>query len=287
VFRASDRQSLDDLARLPLQLANGQRTTLGAVATLSVLRGPRAIERYNRMTATVLSGTLTPKTTLDEVQPRIQKAMQAYSLPPGYSWKFGSGVEENDDTQKTMLVSICLAFVMIYLVMAALFESALHPIAILSSVLFAVVGIVWFFVVTRTSLTVMAMIGFMILMGVIVNIGIVLISHVINLRARGLSREQALIQAGRDRLRPILMTSVTTLLAMLPLALGQAQLAAGGPGGSGPAYFPMARAIIGGLAFSGLVSLFFVPQFYLWVDDFADWRRRIAAAARAPRPQQI
>jgi HAE1 family hydrophobic/amphiphilic exporter-1 len=163
--------------------------------------------------------------------------------------------------------------------MAALFESLLHPIAILSSILFAAVGIVWFFVLSLTSLTIMAMIGFMILMGVIVNIGIVLVSHIINLRAQGMARDAAIVQAGRDRLRPILMTSVTTLLAMLPLALGQAQLAAGGPGGSGPAYYPMARAIIGGLAFSGLVSLFFVPQFYLWVDEFAAWRRGLAAAA--------
>jgi hydrophobic/amphiphilic exporter-1 (mainly G- bacteria), HAE1 family len=285
MFRATDRQSIDDLSRLPINLPGGGRTSLGAIANFQITQGPRAIERYNRQTAITLNGTLNQGATLEEVKPRIEAAMEAFAWPAGYGWKFGSGVEQNDDTQAAMLISIALAFVMIYLVMAALFESLLHPISILSSILFAAVGIVWLFVVTRTSLTLMAMIGFMILMGVVVNIGIVLISHIINLRAQGMPRDAAIVQAGKDRLRPILMTAATTLLAMLPLGLGQAQLAGGGPGGSGPAYYPMARAIIGGLAFSGVVSLFFVPQFYIWVDDFANWRRALtSASSRASRP---
>jgi HAE1 family hydrophobic/amphiphilic exporter-1 len=122
----------------------------------------------------------------------------------------------------------------------------------------------------------MAMIGFMILIGVVVNIGIVLIAHVIDLRESGLSRRDALLQAGRDRLRPILMTTLTTLFGMLPLAIGDAQL---GGSGQGPAYFPMARAIIGGLAFSAAVSLLIVPMFYVWFDDLNLWRRRVFGRA--------
>jgi HAE1 family hydrophobic/amphiphilic exporter-1 len=105
-----------------------------------------------------------------------------------------------------------------------------------------------------------------------VNIGIVLIAHVIDLREAGLPRREAILQAGRDRLRPILMTTLTTLLGMLPLAIGDAQI---GGGGEGPAYYPMARAIMGGLGFSALVSLLIVPMFYVWFDDLNEWRRRV------------
>jgi HAE1 family hydrophobic/amphiphilic exporter-1 len=120
----------------------------------------------------------------------------------------------------------------------------------------------------------MAMIGFMILIGVVVNIGIVLIAHVIDLRESGLPRREAILQAGRDRLRPILMTVLTTLLGMLPLAVGDAQV---GGSGEGPAYYPMARAIMGGLGFSAAVSLLIVPMFYVWFDDLNIWRRRVFA----------
>ena len=103
----------------------------------------------------------------------------------------------------------------------------------------------WFLFVTLTPMTFMAMIGILILMGVVVNNGIVLVAHIAQLRAAGMERTAAIIQAGRDRLRPILMTTLTTLLAMLPLAIGDAQV--GGGSNGGPAYYPMARAIIGGL----------------------------------------
>ena len=116
------------------------------------------------------------------------------------------------------------------------------------------------------------MIGILILMGVVVNNGIVLVAHIAQLRAVGMERMAAIIQAGRDRLRPILMTTLTTLLAMLPLAIGDAQV--GGGSNGGPAYYPMARAIIGGLAFSTIVSLLIVPSMYVWLDNAARWTQR-------------
>ena len=125
----------------------------------------------------------------------------------------------------------------------------------------------------RPTITMMAMIGFMVLIGVVVNIGIVLIAHVIDLREAGLDRRAAILQAGRDRLRPIMMTTLTTLLGLLPLAVGDARV--GGLGGDGPSYQPMARAIMGGLMFSAAVSLLIVPMFYVWFDDLNAWRRRV------------
>jgi HAE1 family hydrophobic/amphiphilic exporter-1 len=172
-----------------------------------------------------------------------------------------------------------LAVVLIFLVMASLFESTLYPLSIITSIVFAIVGSIWFLTLTGTTITMMAMIGFMVLMGVVVNIGIVLIAHVIDLRHSGLPRHQAILQAGRDRLRPIMMTTLTTLLGMLPLAVGDAQV---GGGGEGPAYHPLARAVIGGLMFSAIVSLIIVPLFYVWFDDLNHWRQRVFGAKPDP-----
>lgn len=230
----------------------------------------------------MIAGNLEAGTTLDQIKERITPVMEQFPLPPGYTWKFGRGAEQNDETVNTMLLNILLAVVMIYLVMAALFESALSPVSILTSILFAVVGVCWFLFATLTPMTFMAMIGIMILMGVVVNNGIVLVAHIVHLRASGLERMDAIVQAGRDRLRPILMTTLTTLLAMLPLAIGDAQV--GGGSNGGPAYYPMARTIIGGLAFSTVVSLLIVPSMYVWLDNAARWTRKIGVRSPAPVP---
>jgi HAE1 family hydrophobic/amphiphilic exporter-1 len=271
-FRESDRQSIEDLAKVPVMLPDGTRTELGAVAEFEVQPSDREIQRVNRLTTVSVTANLAKGTTMEEARKRVEPVMNDYALPPGYSWKFGRGFEENDKAVQTMAQNMILAVVLIFLVMAALFESTLYPLSIITSILFAIVGSIWFLALTGTTITMMAMIGFMILIGVVVNIGIVLIAHVIDLREAGLPRRDAILQAGRDRLRPILMTTLTTLLGMLPLAVGDAQI---GGGGEGPAYYPMARAIMGGLGFSALVSLLIVPMFYIWFDDLNEWRRRV------------
>jgi HAE1 family hydrophobic/amphiphilic exporter-1 len=271
-FRESDRQSVEDLARVPVMLPDGSRTDLGAVAEFVVKPSDREIQRLNRLTTVVIVANLTKGTTMEEVRARVEPVMAAYALPAGYTWKFGRGFEENDKAIQTMTQNMLLAVVLIFLVMASLFESALYPLSIITSIVFAIVGSIWFLTLTGTTITMMAMIGFMVLMGVVVNIGIVLIAHVIDLRHAGMPRHQAILQAGRDRLRPIMMTTLTTLLGMLPLAIGDAQV---GGGGEGPAYYPLARAIIGGLAFSAIVSLIIVPMFYVWFDDLNLWRKRV------------
>jgi HAE1 family hydrophobic/amphiphilic exporter-1 len=277
-FRESDRQSVEDLARLPVMLPDGSRTNLGAVADFVVMPSDREIQRLNRLTTVVINANLAKDTTLDEVRDRVKPIMEAYPLPAGYTWKFGRGFEENDKAIQTMTQNMLLAVVLIFLVMASLFESALYPLSIITSIVFAIVGSIWFLTLTGTTITMMAMIGFMVLMGVVVNIGIVLIAHVIDLRHAGLPRHQAILQAGRDRLRPIMMTTLTTLLGLAPLAIGDAQV---GGGGEGPAYYPLARAIIGGLAFSAVVSLIIVPLFYVWFDDLNLWRQRVFGHAEA------
>jgi HAE1 family hydrophobic/amphiphilic exporter-1 len=173
-----------------------------------------------------------------------------------------------------MLLNLLLALALIYLVMAALFESLIYPAAIWSSIIFAVVGVFWFFFATGTAFSVMAWIGVLILIGVVVNNGIVLIDHINYLRASGLPRTEAIVQGGRDRLRPILMTALTTILGLIPLCIGTTQI-----GGDGPPYFPMARAIVGGLAFSTVVTLIMLPTIYVVLDDLRNWGRRTVQAS--------
>ncbi len=275
-FREDDKQNVEQLADLPLYTPDGRRITLGSIASLEIGAAPDTIRRTDRQTAVILSGTLEDEISMDDMRPRVESMMEQIDLPPGYSWKFGRGFERVDDTQATMTINLLLGIACIFLVMAALFESLILPFSIiLGSILFSIFGVFLFFAATGTTFSFMAMIGIMILIGVVVNNGIVLVDHVNNLRMEGLPRTEAIIQGGRDRLRPILMTVATTIVGLTPLALGTTQI-----GGDGPPYYPMARAIIGGLAFSTVVSLLVVPALYIYFDRLAAWGRQVMRTAR-------
>ena len=282
-FRDDEKQSIEQLANLPLYTPAGDRVTLGSIASLRVGNSPATIRRTDRQTSVILSANLDSDFSMDAVRPDVKSLMDQIDLPPGYSWKFGRGFERNDETQAMMMTNIILGVACIFLVMAALFESMLLPFSIiLGSIAFSIFGVFLFFAATGTTFSFMASIGIMILIGVVVNNGIVLVDHINNLRLGGMSRTDAIIQGGRDRLRPILMTVATTIVGLTPLALGTTQV-----GGDGPPYYPMARAIIGGLAFSTVVSLFVVPALYVYFDNLAAWSRKVMRTARggaAPEP---
>jgi HAE1 family hydrophobic/amphiphilic exporter-1 len=212
---------------------------------------------------------------MDEARRKISQALRQFNFPPGYAWNFGQSFSNEEETGKVMLTNTLLALVLIYFVMAALFESLIFPAAIWTSILFAIVGVWWFFMITSTTFSLMAWIGVLILMGVVVNNGIVLIDRVIQLRVEGWTRHDAIVQAGRDRLRPILMTTGTTVLGLIPLCIGNTQI-----GGDGPPYFPMARAIVGGLLFSTAVTLLVLPTIYALMDDLRNWARGIIRRAK-------
>ncbi|MBI3539807.1 MAG: efflux RND transporter permease subunit, partial [Candidatus Eisenbacteria bacterium] len=189
-----------------------------------------------------------------------ERAMQSMSFPAGYSWSFGSGDEDSDQTQQELLVNLMLALVLVYLVMAALFESLIQPFAIMLALPFAFVGIAWMCLLTGSPFNLMAQIGLLILVGIVVNNGIVLVYHVHQLRARGVERAVAIREAARDRLRPILMTTLTTILGLMPLAFGNT-------GVGGVLYYPLARTVIGGLAASSVMTLLLVPCLYTLLED--------------------
>ena len=278
-FRDDDKQTIEQLADLPLYTADGRRITLGSVASFHVSASPATIRRTDRQTAIILTANLEDKVSANDVRPRVNSLMEQIELPPGYSWKEGRGFEREDETAKMMAMNIVLGVACIFLVMAALFESMLLPFSIiLGSIVFSIFGVFLFFAATGTTFSLMAMIGIMILIGVVVNNGIVLVDHINNLRQEGMPREKAIVTAGRDRLRPILITVATTIVGLAPLAMGTTQV-----GGDGPPYYPMARAIIGGLAFSTVVSLLVVPALYVYFDSLAAWGRKVMRTARSVR----
>ena len=215
----------------------------------------------------------------EDARKAVEQVLGATRFKPGYAWDWGQNQREDDEAGAQMGFNMLIALVMILVVMAAIFESLLFPLAILSSILFSFLGVFWLFFLTGTSFSIMAMIGMLVLMGVVVNNGIVMVEHINALRRRGLSRTDALVEGSRERLRPILMTMGTTILGMLPLCIEGASI-----GGDGPPYYPMARAVAGGLAFSTVVSLLFLPTIYAMLDDAGEAMRGVIRRARERAP---
>ncbi|MBD3615141.1 MAG: efflux RND transporter permease subunit [Gracilimonas sp.] len=272
-FQDVNRQTIDDLKNLPISIGD-QTVKLASLAEFEQSKGPGRIFRQNRKTSLGIAINLDGLTS-EEAKEEISKIMDQIAYPTGYSWSYGRSFGMNEDVMSTMLFNIAIAFFLIYLIMASLFESLLYPTSVLSCIFFGVVGIFWFFFITGTTFDLMAFIGILILMGIVVNNGIVLIDHINHLRREGLSRRDAVIQGGKDRIRPILMTAATTVLGLIPLCIGTTQI-----GGNGPPYFPMARAIVGGLTFSTIVTLLVLPSIYVILDDTRIWATRILHAAK-------
>ncbi|MEO1022422.1 MAG: efflux RND transporter permease subunit [Bacteroidota bacterium] len=268
-FQDADRQAVEDLKELPITLESGQTVKLASLAEFENGKGPGRIFRENRRT-TLGIGINLDGIEFDEAREEISQVMNQMAMPAGYRWSFGRRFDDDEEAMGVMLFNIGIAFFLIYLVMAALFESLIYPTSILTCILYGVVGIFWFFFITGTNFDLLSMIGILILMGIVVNNGIVLIDHILHLRKEGLTRREAVIQGGRDRMRPILMTAGTTILGLVPLCVGTTQI-----GGDGPPYFPMARAIVGGLGFSTIVTLIVLPSIYVILDDIKLWSKRI------------
>jgi HAE1 family hydrophobic/amphiphilic exporter-1 len=259
-----DRSSLDGLRDLPVlgrRPGDGasQAVPLAAVADFRTVRTPSSVERQQRRSVLVVRGNYDAKKG-GELRNQARAVLDAMSLPTGYTWSFGQAFEEENATQKEMLVNLLLALALVYLVMAGLFESLLHPFAIMFALPFAFVGIAFTCFATGSPFNLMAQIGLLILVGIVVNNGIVLVHHIHQLRERGLERTRAILDAARDRLRPILMTTLCTVLGMLPLAVGSNHV-------GDVLYYPLARTVMGGLVASTLLTLILVPCLYTLLED--------------------
>ena len=282
-FAGADDYGIKDISAFTVRAPDGRIVPLLAMVDVRIGEAASQIERSNRQTTLTIQANLADKVSMPEARKAMEDTLKSIPFPAGYTYTFeGGGFQQDDDAMKQMMFNLIIALVMIYVVMAAVFESLLFPSAIMSGVVFSVFGVFWLFWLTGTEFNVMAFIGILVLMGVVVNNGIVMIEHINNLRRRGMSRTDALVEGSRERLRPILMTMGTAILAMVPIALGQTKMA-----GDGPPYFPMARAIAGGLAFSTVVSLLFLPTIYAVLDDLGSATTRLIARARGRRSAPV
>ncbi|MEO6076389.1 MAG: efflux RND transporter permease subunit, partial [Dokdonella sp.] len=271
-FQNADTQSIQGLQDFKLSAPDGSQVPLLAMVNVGTQSSAAQIRRENRQTSLQIKTNLAKDVTPDEARKLIESAMESAALPAGYAWTFGSSFQQSDDTGKRMGFNLLIALVLVYVVMCAMFESLIYPAAIMTTFIFSIFGVFWMFWITSTTFSFMAMIGILILMGVVVNNGIVMLVHINDLRHEGVLRTQALIQGSRDRLRPVLMTMGTAILGMVPLCIGTVQV-----GGDGPPYYPMARAIVGGLVFSTIVTLLAMPVIYSLLDDSRGWLRNVVA----------
>ncbi len=248
------RATLEDIRRSELPLADGRRIRLDTVADVVEGTGPLTIERKNQQRVIKVDFEANGRPEGDlmaEVRERIGKEVL---LPQGVTVEYGGMVEEQQESEKTMSLMIALGVLLVYMVMASQFESLLHPLLIMFSLPFAFSGVVIVLFASGTPLSMPAYIGMILLVGVVVNNAIVLIDRVNQLRAAGTPLREAIATAGNQRLRPVLITTCTTLLGMLPMALSH--------GDGSATWRPLGLVVVGGLAVSTLVSMILVPVLY-------------------------
>ena len=266
-----DSQSLDDLRNQSFPTADEREVSLEALADIYVERTLGNIRRENRQTMLNVSA----RASEDRAQhlfAQVDQVMQGFEMPRGYRWDKGARfveLEEQDQSQKFALI---MSVTFVFLLMGVLFESFVLPLSVIVSIPFSFLGVYWVLYLTDTPFEIMSMIGSVILIGVVVNNAIVLIDLANRLRAEGKSRYDALMEAGRHRFRPILMTTFTTAFGLLPMAAGNSKMV-------GLAYAPLGRTMIGGLLASMVLTLLLVPLFYTFFDDFRTAMQRIMASA--------
>ena len=277
-FREADRETLDQLGKMPV-FAAGAPIPIGAMVDFDVERGPRNIERENRRPQLdITANTNTPGASF-RMMGQVREVMAEVALPPGYEWSFGRFARFAQQDFGSALFAFLFALLLIYLIMSALFESFVQPFTIMFAVPFAFIGVGIVLKLTNQPLDNMANMGLIILVGVVVNNAIVLIAHVNELRRQGMPRDQAIIEGGKHRLRPILMTALTTILGLLPMVaplivpglLGNVEGRAGN-------WAPVGLVIMAGLTTSTFLTLVIIPTIYTIVDDCT---RFVGKAVRA------
>ena len=260
---APDRASIEDIRRTELPLPGGGRVRLDAIAQVVEGSGPVTITRKNQQRVVSVEFDATDARPEGDVMADVRRRVaEQIVLPNGVSVEYGGMIEEQEKSEKALTMMILLGIVLVYMVMAAQFESLLHPLLIMFSVPFAFSGVVAVLHLTGTPLSMSAYIGMVLLVGVVVNNSIVLVDYVNLLRARGRALREAIVEGGRQRLRPVMITTCTTVLGMMPMATSH--------GDGSATWRPLGLVVVGGLALASVVSLVLVPTLYY----IAERRRR-------------
>ena len=253
MYDKEHRQSLTDIENILLYNAMGQGIRLKEVGTVVERFNPPTIERKDRERIITVS-TVVQDRPMSEIIAEAQPLIDKMDMPQGVTIQLSGSYEDQQDSFRDLSMLAVLIIILVYIVMASQFESFTYPGIIMTSIMFAFSGIVLMLWITGTNLNVMSMIGAIMLIGIVVKNGIVLIDYITLNRERGMSVRRAVLDAGHSRMRPVLMTSLTTILGMVPMAIGS--------GEGAEMWRPMGVAVIGGLTFSTILTLLFVPTMY-------------------------
>jgi HAE1 family hydrophobic/amphiphilic exporter-1 len=256
-----EKTNSEALENIQVRTPDGTWMPLNNLARVERFDGPSNILRINQERITEIKvdlGTLDLRSATEQAT----KILDAIEWPDGYRYEIGGSAEEQADSFSYLLFAFMIAAILTYMVMASQFESFSEPFIIIATIPLALSGVLIILLVTGTPISVTSMVGLILLTGIVVNNGIVMIDYIKILQVRGLDRFEAIVQGATRRLRPILMTALTTILSMVPLAL---ELGAGSE-----TWSPMARTVIGGLTMSTFLMLFVVPSLYLILNEFIE-----------------
>jgi len=272
-FREEDRTSRDNLEKVSVIGAAGQPVPISRLASFHKRETAATIQRFNGKN--VISVTAQANTDdFGAIRDQLAVAITDFHMPAGYTVDFGESLRELDENTSNFVSTLLMALILIYLVMSALFESVFFPMSILTTVPMALGGAVWMLFLTGSQFDSITLIGCILMAGVIVNNGSVIVDHINLVRRGGGGRSDCIVKAGGDRFRPVMMTALTTILGLLPLALVNS--------GSAATFAGLGRALIGGLSAGTLLTLIIVPVFYSLIDDFQQWFLRFLGSFSRP-----
>jgi HAE1 family hydrophobic/amphiphilic exporter-1 len=252
-LRDSDRSSIRAIENIPLTSTSGKIIRLSNVATIVPKTGPIQIERQNQERIVKVEANVFRR-SLGDVAKDVKEIIAGTNMPLGITINLGADVEEQGKSFRDLFLLFLLGSLLVYMVMASQFESLLDPFIIIFSIPFAATGVVFALYLGRVTLSIASFIGLVMLVGIVVNNAIVLVDYINILRSRGLSMHDAVVNGGSNRLRPVLMTTITTLFGMFPMAFSK--------GEGSEMWQPIGISMIGGLSFSTLVTLLLVPVVY-------------------------
>ncbi len=248
------RTTVEDIENILVYNAMGQGVRLRDLGEVKEILTPPAIDRKDRERLVTVTAVVPEGMAMSDLVEETNKFMANTTLPMGITWQLGGTYEDQQETFGDLIVLMVLIIILVFIVMAAQFESLTYPFVIMFSIPFAFVGVIMGFVVTGQPLNVMSMIGLIMLMGIVVKNGIVLIDYILLCRERGMGIAYAIVTSGRSRLRPVLMTTLTTVLGMVPLAIGT--------GEGSEMWRGLGTCVAWGLSVSTLITLVIVPVMY-------------------------
>lgn len=273
-LREEDRKTHEDVYNIYITSPTMEQVPLKNVASLKIADGPVTIDRKKQERIVTVTADLKGR-DLGGVTRDLKASLKSLAIPPGFIVSIGGSAEELMSSFKWLGLALFGAVFLVYAVMASLFESLLDPFIIMFTFPLAIIGVIWLFFFTGTVFSIIAFVGVIMLAGIVVNNAIVMVDYINQLREGGMELREAVVLGGRTRLRPILMTALTTILAMVPLAMGV--------GAGAEMRYPMARAVVGGLTTSTILTLLLVPVLYTIFENSADRRKKRREERKAQR----